>query len=91
MRVTITASIRLLFILTLVAISVVAQTGLISASAPSPTEVRTTRVPEIGFAKDCRMSEKSLRLANPFGVPGTRVACAPRGPERHALTYRAPK
>lgn len=60
MRVTITASIRLLFILTLVAITVVAQTGLISAS-PSPAGVRTTRVPKIGISRDCRMLEENLR------------------------------
>gem|GEM_PF-6900275 len=89
MRVTITASIRLLFILTLVAISIVAQTGLISASAPSPAEVRTTGVP--GCAKDDSALEERLRLANAIGVTGPRVACASRAPERHALTDRAPK
>jgi hypothetical protein len=89
MRVTITASIRLFFILTLVAISVVAQTGLISASALSPAEIRTTRVP--GCAKDRSTPEESLRLANAFGAAGTRFACDSRAPEHHALTDRASK
>ena len=83
MRITITASIRLLFVLTLVVISVVAQTGPISASAPSPTVAKTTRIPEIRSARNCIVSEESLRDA----IATSRVACASRGSERHALNY----
>ena len=83
MRITIAASIRLLFVVTLVVISVVAQTGPISASAPSPTVVRTMRVPEIRSAGNCSVLEESLRDA----IATSRVACAPSGSERHALNY----